>query len=175
MPFYRPHLGGYRQAFQDLDLDRRRREYNTQIARFTGRRKNPDNTALPPGQTTIITALNGGLAIRPVRPGPFPKARVPPVPPIERRMVGGPQEATVLSVFDAFRKPVDDQDMASDSDSENSTLSRRSYPRECKLLAIEYAKYTWTFKPDRTLEPLSRYRAALNLGITPHMLKNWIS
>jgi hypothetical protein len=69
MPFYHPHPGGYRQAFQDLDLDRRRREYNTQIARFTGRRKNPDNAALQLGQT-IITVLNDDddIYLRPAGP-----------------------------------------------------------------------------------------------------------
>jgi hypothetical protein len=142
MPFHRPRAGYYRQVYQDTELDRRRHEYNAQMARYTGRPKNPENAALPPGQTTIITALNGGLAVRPVRPRPLPKARVPPVPPIERRMVGGPQEATVLSVFDAFRNPAENRDVSDGSDDKTSPRSRRSYLQECKLLAIEYAKYT---------------------------------
>jgi hypothetical protein len=142
MPFHRPRASYYRQVYQDIELDRRRHEYNAQIARYTGRPKNPGNAALPPSQTTIITALNSGLAVRPVRPGPLPKACVPLVPPIKRYMVSGPQEATVLSVFDVFRNPAENRDVSDGSDNETSPRSQRSYPQECKLFAIEYTKYT---------------------------------
>jgi hypothetical protein len=97
------------------------------MARYTSCPKNPGNAALPFGQTTIITALNGGLAVRPVRSGPLSKACVPPVPPIKRRMVGGQQEATVLSVFNVFWNPAENRDVSNGSDNETSPRSRRSY------------------------------------------------
>ena len=60
-------------------------------------------------------------------------------------------------------------------DNENyRSRPRLSYPREAKLQAIQYAKFTWFQKEDGSLHPLSKYQAAQNLGITPIMLKNWI-
>jgi len=63
-------------------LESFRLQWNEEIGlRYPGR---PANTPapLPAGQTTIITALNGGLAVRPLRPGPMPKSKYLPVPPI---------------------------------------------------------------------------------------------
>jgi hypothetical protein len=151
------------QLFQDPEIERRRLEYNeTILTRF------PGPHTLEPGQTTLIPAMNGGVAIRPLRPGPKPTIKPLPQLPIERRMVGGPQEAQAIALFDAFRR----EEAGEDEDEEKRT--RRSYPRESKIQAIEYAKFTWWKHPNGTLEPLSRYRAALNLGITPKLLKDWV-
>ena len=50
-----------------------------------------------------------------------------------------------------------------------------SYTREHKLSAIAYRKTTWITKKDGSLELISRWKAAQNLGITDNMLKDWIA
>ena len=139
--------------------------------RYPGR---PANASAPllAGQTTIITALNGGLAVRPIRPGPMPKSKYLPVPPIQRQMVGGPSEQSVISLFDSVHAQRSAQ---FDNEGEvTPSIARIQYTREAKLAAIRYAKFTWKQLADGKLVPLSKYQAAKNLGITPIMLKNWI-
>jgi hypothetical protein len=80
------------------DLEAFRSQWNLEIAsRYPGRPM--ASSTLPASQTTIITALNGGLTIRPIRPGPLPKPRSLPVLPIQRQMAGGPQERSVINLF----------------------------------------------------------------------------
>ena len=48
--------------------------------------------------------MNGGVAIRPPRPGPKLAIRPLPQLPMDRRMVGGPQEVQAIALFIAFRR-----------------------------------------------------------------------
>jgi len=102
----------------------------------------------------------------------MPKSRYLPVPPIQRQMVGGPLEQSVISLFDFVHA----QRLAQFNDEGEITpsIARNQYIREAKLAAIRYAKVTWKQLPDGNLVPLSKYQAAKNLGITAIMLKNWI-
>jgi len=88
-------------------------------------------------------------------------------------MVGGPSEQSVISLFDSVHAQrlaqFDDEGEVAPS------VARIQYTREAKLAAIRYAKFTWKQAVNGTLVPLSKYQAAKNLGITPIMLKNWIS
>jgi len=160
------------RAQTTTDLENFRTQWNLEIAsRYPGR---PSNTRPPlaPGQTTIITALNGGLAVRPPRPGPLPKPRSLPILPIQRQMAGGRQERSVIALFESVHAQRPAQ-----LDDEGELLEarpRNQYSREAKLQAIQYAKYTWVQTTTGSLLPISKYQAARNLGITPIMLKNWI-
>ena len=79
-------------------LESFRIQWNAEIAASHPGR--PRNTPLP-GQSSIIRALNGGVALRPARPGPVPQSRPLPVLLIQRQMVGGPQESSVVALFDS--------------------------------------------------------------------------
>jgi hypothetical protein len=90
-------------------------------------------------------------------------------------MAGGPQEAQVIAHFKSIKRNFN---YGHESDSDGCLPPpqyRNSYPREAKLEAIYYALHTWVLLPDGSLDPISRYQVALNLSITPTMLKNWIS
>ena len=60
----------YVQPHPDPEMEQYRLEHNAIMAeRHPGRPRN----ALSPNQTTLIVAMNGGVAIRPPRPGPIPR------------------------------------------------------------------------------------------------------
>lgn len=56
----------------------------------------------------------------------------------------------------------------------HTTRRRISYTKEQKLAAISYATNTWKAKPDGSMELITKYRTAANLGITTAMLRDWI-
>lgn len=75
-------------------------------------------------------------------------------------------------MFSQFRR--DQQINYSDEDEDDRPQRRLSYPHEHKLKAIEYALHTWEEKEGGIMVPLSNYKAAERLRITPIMLSNWI-
>jgi hypothetical protein len=70
-------------------------------------------------------------------------------------MVNGPQEHSVVSLF----KSIYAQRLAQFDNNGKipATRTRNQYPREAKLAAIKYAKFTWKQTPDKTLLPISKY------------------
>jgi hypothetical protein len=148
------------QSQRSTDLENFRIQWNLELSsRHPGRRplaSSPSSNSLPPGQTTIITTLNGGLAIRPTRPGPLPKPRNLPIPPIQCQMSGGPQERSVISLFESIHTLLHQgSGQYSDEDGELPEFrTRTAYSRAAKLQAIQYANYTWIQTANGSLLPL---------------------
>lgn len=90
-------------------------------------------------------------------------------------MVGGVNEATVVEMFQLYRKQYrEDQHLIGDDD-DRDIHRRYAYTREHKLVAIDYTLNTWERDP-RTgqLEHISRYYAAKRLKVTRITLTSWV-
>jgi hypothetical protein len=127
-------------------------------------------TVLEPGQTRLSF---DGLGIVPKRSGPPPKSVYKVPTQFNRRwLFGSSYELGLARQFQTAR--ILAQDLKSDP--KGLALHRRSYSRELKLAAIEWATNTYIKgKRDKDLDvKLLRYKAAKRLGITSTMLRNWI-
>ena len=83
------------QVKQSSALEQFRLEWNCETAARYYDRPPASTASLPHSQTTIFTYWNRGLVIRPTSPGP--------IPPYWRQMAGGPQEPSVIALFDSVR------------------------------------------------------------------------
>lgn len=91
--------------------------------------------------------------------------------------VSSVNEAEVIEQFRLHRErarekhPIDD-----DEDADEDAVRRRiSYTKEQKLAAIRYAKTTMKSQPDGRAQPITKYAASSNLGISTKMLRDWIN
>ncbi|KAF7880496.1 uncharacterized protein EAF02_007342 [Botrytis sinoallii] len=117
------------------------------------------------GQTTLFETLNGTR----VRRGAKPNIRNIQVPPLingmRRHWIDGSNEQAIVKSFEHFRN----------QEGDHSLQARSSYPREFKLRAIQYHRYTWRRDKNDLSSPISIYYAAGKLGITPSLLSRWIT
>lgn len=113
-----------------------------------------------PGQRTIE------LVAGRVRPGPYARVLTPPSTPTPPPAPGQRHyENSIVRQFSAMH--------SEDAVSEN-TRTRRSYTREHKLAAIQYALTTVVTNRKGTSKLVTVYMAAKNLGISYQLMKKWI-
>jgi hypothetical protein len=115
------------------------------------------NKPLEPGQTTILSTLNGHISIQrpppPPRPGLAPKSNGHSQTVLGRRLVRGLNEKQVAQLFTTVRLEQNEDGEPRDLDLVNNTsvgedlddldgdyipTKQYSYSREHKLAAIEY-------------------------------------
>ena len=128
------------------------------------------STSLERGQTTIQTALNGGLIFKPPpRPGPAPKPAGQANTVLGRRIIGGPREKEVQKLFAAIRLVQSENSepgdininqgrfptVEEDEEFDYMPTKQYAYSREQKLAAINYFQLTWKEKQDSTYKRLS--------------------
>ena len=78
----------------------------------------------------------------------------------------------ITEQFRLIRESADD--VSNRNSDDEITRRRKSYTRENKLAAINYATTTWKTQKDGTLKLISKYEAAKNLGIDLAMLRRWL-
>ncbi|TGO08720.1 hypothetical protein BPAE_1222g00010 [Botrytis paeoniae] len=117
------------------------------------------------GQTTLFDNI---IAAR-KRRGVVPDIRNIQVPPLidgsRRHWIGGFNEEAIIKAFQHFPN----------QEGDHLLETRSSYPRELKLRAIQYHRYTWKKDKNDNISPISIYYAARNLGVTPSLLSKWIT
>ncbi len=149
------------------------------------------DTPLERGQSTIISALSGGLGIlrSTLRPGPIPKASGQANTVLGRRLTGGQNEKNVAELFATVRLAQSEDSELGDIDIANGRIIREDdeeetdyvpsrryrYSREQKLAAIDYFQSTWKQKPDGSHKRMSNRYASRKLRITRKQLQDWVA
>ncbi|ELR04657.1 hypothetical protein VC83_07082 [Pseudogymnoascus destructans] len=110
-------------------------------------------------------------------PGPHITAlSPPPTPPripSSTLQSGGPNESAIVREFQAIAASSGITNEANSDIETGLVRMRKSYTREQKLRAIQYATTTMVIRNGKA-QIISRYEASGKLGITPIMLKKWI-
>ena len=137
----------------------------------------PLPTAPEPGQTTLDFAGHIAGFKRPgkvSKPETTQSVRSLRQPKDQHQWIAGEsaQETLLFNQFQAQRAAWWDNDL---SNLEGHALHRKSYPRELKLAAVNWAENTWIKgkKPSDPMRRMKPYEAAKRLKITQTMLKSW--
>ena len=125
----------------------------------------PQIGAPEPGQRTIE------LVAGRMRPGPRPRAFTPPLTPNLTPTPAPGQRHYENSTVRQFLAMHSEDAVLSNDD---SIRTRRSYTREHKLAAIQYALTTILTNKKGISKPITVYMAAKNLGISYQLMKKWI-
>jgi hypothetical protein len=86
---------------------------------------------------------------------------------------GGPNESAIVREFQTIAASSNTTNEANSDIETGPIQTRKSYTREQKLQAIQYATTTMVIRNGK-LKIISQYKASGKLEITPIMLKKWI-
>jgi transposase-like protein len=112
------------------------------------------------------------------RPEPKPKSFMAPrYNPYAHRVRASPASSALIfqDVSANYLQIAQGNSIESDSNDSDDLKEtrRRSWSREQKLGAVNYASITYITTKDGSIELISKHAAANNVGCTPKMLRNW--